>query len=60
FKSKGIPFAVFDPKPAFNRYNALITEDGINSTPTCVIIRGVKREVFVGVQDILKALKHLQ
>ncbi|MCX5827812.1 MAG: thioredoxin domain-containing protein [Deltaproteobacteria bacterium] len=60
FKSKGIPFAVFDPKPAFNRYNGLITEEGIKSTPTCVIIRGGKKETFTGSQDILKALKHLQ
>jgi protein-disulfide isomerase len=60
FKSKGISYAVFDPKPAFNRYNVLITEDKIQSTPTCVIIRGGKKEVFVGGQDILKALKHLQ
>ncbi|MEI7637233.1 MAG: thioredoxin domain-containing protein [Syntrophus sp. (in: bacteria)] len=59
-KSKGIPFAVFNPKPAFNRYNSLITEEGIKSTPTCVIIRRGKKEAFVGGQDILKALKHLQ
>ncbi len=60
FKGKGIPYAVFDPKPAFSRYNVLITEDNIQSTPTCVIIRGVKKEAFAGGTDILKALKHLQ
>jgi thiol:disulfide interchange protein DsbA len=60
FKSKGIPFAVFNPKTVFNRYNGLIKEEGINSTPTCVIIKGGKKEAFVGGQDILKALKHLQ
>ena len=31
FKEKGIPFAVFDVKPVFNRYNALLKEDKINS-----------------------------
>lgn len=60
FKNKGISYAVFDPKPALNRYNVLITEDNIRSTPTCVIIRGGKKEAFGGGQDILKALKHLQ
>jgi len=60
FKGKGIPFTVFEAKPVFNRYNTLITEDNILSTPTCVVIRGGKKEAFVGGQDILKALKHLQ
>jgi hypothetical protein len=60
FKSKRITFTAVDPKPAFKRYNALITEDNVHSTPTCVIIRSVKKEVFTGNQDILKALKHLQ
>lgn len=60
FKSKGIPYAAFDPKPSFNRYNSLITEDSVSSTPTCVIIRRGKKETFVGNQDIVKALKHLQ
>jgi thiol:disulfide interchange protein DsbA len=60
FKSKGISYAVFEPKPVFNRYNILIKEDNILSTPTCVIIRGGKKETFVGGQDILNALKHLQ
>jgi len=60
FKSKAIPYAAFEPKPVFNRYNVLITEDNIRSTPTCVIIRGGKKETFVGNQDIVKALKHLQ
>lgn len=59
-KNKRIPYTVYDPKPSFSRYNALITEDGIRSTPTCVIIKGGKKEVFVGGQDILKALKQLQ
>lgn len=60
FKSKKITYAVFDPSPAFNRYNILIKEDNIRSTPTCVIIKGGKKETFVGGQDILKALKYLQ
>jgi thiol:disulfide interchange protein DsbA len=60
FKGKKIPYAVFDPKLSFSRYNDLIMEDGIRSTPTCVIIKGVRKEAFVGGPDILKALKNLQ
>ncbi len=60
FKSKRIPYEIFDPKPSFSRYNDLIKEDSIQSTPTCVIIKGGKKEAFVGRQDILKALKNLQ
>lgn len=60
FKSKKIPYTVFDPKPSFSRYNVLITEDGIRSTPTCVIVKGGKKESYVGGQDILKALTNLQ
>jgi hypothetical protein len=60
FKSKMITFTAFDPRPAFSRYNVMITEDNIRSTPTCVIIRGGKKEAFAGTQEILKALKHLQ
>jgi hypothetical protein len=60
FRSKGIPFTAFDPKPAFERFNVLIREDGIRATPTCVVIRNVKKETFVGGQDIIKALEGLK
>jgi thiol-disulfide isomerase/thioredoxin len=59
-QSKGIPYEIFDHQPYFNRYNDLIKEDRISSTPTCVIIKGDKKEAFGGRQDILKALKNLQ
>jgi thiol:disulfide interchange protein DsbA len=59
FKGKKIPYAVFDAKSTLGRYNALIKEDDIHSTPTCVIIKGVRKETFVGGPDILKALKQL-
>jgi thiol:disulfide interchange protein DsbA len=59
FKEKGIPFSSFDAKPAFDRYNALIKEDKINGTPTCVVIKNGQKKVFEGGSDIINALKAL-
>lgn len=58
-KSKNIPYTAFDAKPVFERYNALIKEDRINATPTCVIIRAGKKDKFIGAPDIIAALKSL-
>lgn len=59
FKSKGIPFEVFDSKPVFERYNALIKRDKVQGTPTCVIVKDGKKEKFSGGPDIIAALKRL-
>ena len=59
FKSKGIPYKVFEARPVFDRYNDLIKEDGIQATPTCIIVRDGKKEHFVGGPDIIAALKRL-
>ena len=59
FNNKGIPYQDFEPKPAFDRYNALIKEDNIDSTPTCVIIRAGKKEKFIGGSGIINAIKGL-
>jgi thiol:disulfide interchange protein DsbA len=59
FKEKGIAFSVWDPKPAFDRYNDLLKEDKINATPTCVIIKNGQRNAFVGGPEIIDALKAL-
>jgi thiol:disulfide interchange protein DsbA len=59
FKLNGIAYAAFDASPAFTRYNDLIKEDHIQSTPTCVIVRNGKKESFVGGPDIIAALKRL-
>ena len=63
FREKGVPFSVFfpvfDAKPAFDRYNALIKEDKINATPTCVVIQNGQKKAFVGGPDIINALKAL-
>jgi thiol:disulfide interchange protein DsbA len=60
FGSKGIPYTAFEPKAAFNQYNALIKEDHIDATPSCVIIKGGKKETFVGGANIINALKALK
>jgi thiol:disulfide interchange protein DsbA len=59
FKEKGIAYGLWDLKPAFDRYNALLTEDKINATPTCVIGKNGEKKAFVGGEDIIKALKAL-
>jgi thiol:disulfide interchange protein DsbA len=58
-KEKGIAYSVWDPKPAFDRYNALLKEDKINATPTCVVIQNGQKKAFVGGPDIINALKAL-
>ena len=60
FKAKGIPWREFEPKSILDRYNALIKEDHIDATPSCVIIRGGKKDKYIGAPDIVKALKGLQ
>ncbi|MDZ4163776.1 MAG: thioredoxin domain-containing protein [Smithellaceae bacterium] len=59
FKEKNISYGAYDVKPVFNGLNALIKEDKIDATPTCVIIKGGKKTIFVGRVDILNALKEL-
>jgi len=59
FKEKGIAFSVWDPKPAFDRYNYLIQEDKIRGTPTCVVIKDGQKKIFVGDHEIIDALKAL-
>jgi len=59
FTVNWIPYTVFDAKPAFDRYNALIKEDKIDATPSCVVIKNGQKKVFVGGPDIINALKAL-
>lgn len=47
-KKASIRYSAFEPKSTFDRYNALIKEDQIDATPTCVIIRAGKKGKFVG------------
>jgi thiol-disulfide isomerase/thioredoxin len=55
---RNIRFTAFNPKPVFERYNALISEDKIDTTPTCVIVRNGKKDKFTGAA-IVNALEGL-
>lgn len=57
---KGIKIKPFDVKPTFNILQGYLKEDKINSTPTCVIYSGEKKEIFNGATDIIKALGSLR
>lgn len=59
FREKGIPSSAFDAKPAFDRCNALLKEDNINATPTCVVIKSGQKKAFIGGPEIINALKAL-
>ncbi len=60
FTVNWIPYTVFDAKPTFDRHNALIKEDKINATPTCVVIKNGQKKAFVGGSAIINALKSLK
>jgi protein-disulfide isomerase len=60
FKCNGIAYTPFTIKPALNRYNALMREDKIDSSPTCVIIRGGKKEKIEDGKKIIEALKKIK
>ena len=55
-----VKFKECDPRPTFAAFTALINEDNIKSTPTCVIINDGKKTVFSGETEITKALKLLK
>ncbi len=55
----GIRYKRMDVKPTFDVLNGYLKEDGIRSTPTLTVIKGGKRETYVGVPDISRALADL-
>jgi thiol-disulfide isomerase/thioredoxin len=59
-RKKGIKFKPFDARPVFNVLSGYLREDKINSTPTCVIYSGDKKETFTGATNIAKALENLR
>jgi hypothetical protein len=54
---KNLKFKPFDVAPIFKALENLIKEDGIHSTPSCVIYGPKGKEVSVGKIDIIKGLK---
>ncbi len=56
-KDKGVKFKEFSTAAVFMSFEKLFREDGINSTPTCVIASFLKKEKLVGGNNIIKGLK---
>ncbi|OPY70963.1 MAG: hypothetical protein A4E57_00279 [Syntrophorhabdaceae bacterium PtaU1.Bin034] len=59
-KKNNVKFKQIDPRPTFAALSALISEDKVRSTPTCVIISDGKKAVFSGEAEITKALELLK
>jgi thiol:disulfide interchange protein DsbA len=59
-KKNNVKFRQIDPHPTFAALSALITEDRVRATPTCVIIRDGKKAVFSGENEITSALELLR
>lgn len=57
---KGVSFLPSDISSVLEAWNRMLNDDRIDSTPTLVIRQGVKKEVFKGSSDILKALSELR
>ncbi len=59
-QERGFKFKAFDVKATTDILQNYLREDQIVSTPTCVIIKGKKKEITVGSDDIVKALEQLK
>lgn len=59
-QTKGVAFKPFDVKPVFKILQGYLKEDKINSTPSCVMRNGDKKEVYTGGENITKALEALK
>jgi thiol-disulfide isomerase/thioredoxin len=57
---KGIRIKPFNTKPVLDVFNKSLKEDGITSTPTCVIENNGKKEKVTGKVDIINTLEALK
>jgi hypothetical protein len=58
--SKGIGVKPFETKVVFDIFSRMLKEDGITSTPTCVVENNGKKEKASGKADIINTLKALR
>ena len=58
-RKRKVRFRPFDTKPTYAALNALLAQDRIASTPTCVIYYGDKKGVYKGEREITQALELL-
>jgi protein-disulfide isomerase len=59
-KGKVIAFTPFDATAVLKKLNALLQEDKVDATPSCVIVKDGKSEKKVGGGEILKALREIK
>jgi thiol-disulfide isomerase/thioredoxin len=59
-KEKGVSYVAFDTTPVFAKLNALLKNDKVMSTPTCVIVKDGKNQVVTGGPGILSAVRALK
>jgi len=59
-KGKGIALTPFEVAPVLTKLNALLQEDKVDATPSCVVVRDGTSEKKIGGGEILKALKAIQ
>lgn len=59
-RSKAIVFNTFDTKPILEMFSAVLQADKIEATPSCVIEKGGKKEVYKGGSDVISALEKLR
>ena len=58
--SKGIAFKPFDPQPVFTTLQQYLRSDQIRATPTCVMIKGDKKDFYQGSDNITRILESLK
>lgn len=59
-QANAINFKPFDVMPVFTIFQNYFREDRIDSTPTCVIINGNKKDIFRGDRDVFNGLEKLK
>jgi uncharacterized membrane protein len=59
-KKKWVTLKPFDTAPVYKIYSAYLKEDGVNSTPTCVIVDSRGKQSLTGKEEILKGLRGLR
>jgi protein-disulfide isomerase len=59
-QQKAVNLQVVDTGPIFAARDVYLRSDNIRSTPSCVIERGDKKELYKGDKDIMNALKRLE
>ncbi len=59
FADNNIAYVPFDTRVLHPRFNELLQEDQVRSTPTLVVIDEQKRQVYTGGKNILEALERL-